>query len=299
MGITQQHALMIMREHMYRPLPETVHLLGRQTVHFDYETARGLFDLVGLEAKPVEVEIDRDTLDSKVVADSQFISDRTFFEMLGVKEIRAIDHSDYEGADIIIDLNRPIGEKEEGSVEFLFGGSVCDNVFNPAGYIQNVARLLKPGGRLLDQNVAVDRHHPYVILPPEWYFDYFVLNKFADCKVYIFEIEKFWNVYHLEGPDVTRRIIDNFPQASIDVTLGVFIIAEKGEGSTWEFSPAQDQYRGEQEWRRFDDGLLTIRRHPRPINTFPIPDPGMTMCPKPQEIPGYNYIGRFEIHRPI
>src|SRR5579872_5888358 len=104
MGITQQHAVMIIKEHLYRPLPKRIHLLGRQTMYFDYPTAIALCRSWGCEPRAVDVELDNATLGSKSTP-GDHISDTTFFKMLGADEVLAIDHSDYEGADIIINLN--------------------------------------------------------------------------------------------------------------------------------------------------------------------------------------------------
>jgi hypothetical protein len=171
MGIHQQHAIMIIKEHLYRPLPKRVHLLGRQSIDFDYPTAVGLCRAWGWEPRPVEVQLDRTT---DLGETRGYISDKTFFQMPGAEEVLAIDHSDYEGAELIVDLNKPIADELMGIADFIFGGSVCDNVFDPAGYVRNISRLLKIGGRFLDQNIAVDHYRPYVILPAQWYFDYFL-----------------------------------------------------------------------------------------------------------------------------
>jgi len=174
MGIDLFHAEMIVREHLFRPLPETVHLLGRQTVLFGEETARSLLSRYGIFPAASKVVLDTATVGAKAAADRGYITDETFFGMLGVKEIKAIDHSDYEAADVIVDLNQPLPEALEGNADFIFGGSVLDNIFDPATYIKNIGQLLKPGGRLIDQNICSFHHHPYILASPAWYFDYFV-----------------------------------------------------------------------------------------------------------------------------
>jgi len=292
MGITQQHAIMIIKEHLYRPLPKRVHLLGRQTIYFDYPTAVDLCRAWGWEPRPVDVKLDRATGVGQT-SQQDYISDQTFFQMLGVEEVLAIDHSDYEGADLIIDLNKPIAEEQIGTADFIFGGSVCDNVFDPAGYIRNISRLLKVGGRFLDQNIAVDHYHPYVILPAPWFFDYFLLNKFADIKVYVFEVFNYWNAYFLDVTENTKQI-DNFPQATTEITLGTFTIAEKASESTWDRSPAQDQYRSEAEWAEMRASLSRIKQHPRPVIELlhRVDEQRSKMLP-PKHVAGYRYVGSF------
>ena len=64
MGITQQHATMIIREHLHKPLPETAYLIGRQSTLFDYDTAVALCRKEGLEPHKSEVSIDCQTKES-------------------------------------------------------------------------------------------------------------------------------------------------------------------------------------------------------------------------------------------
>src|SRR6516165_3989176 len=104
MGITPLHARLIIEEHKRRALPSTVHLLGRQTVYLTVEGAEKLIRACGV--RPVETlfELDKETRGS-AAQHGKLISDRMFFSMLGVEKVLAIDHTDYEGAEIIIDLN--------------------------------------------------------------------------------------------------------------------------------------------------------------------------------------------------
>ena len=104
-------------------------------------------------------------------ADENLITDRELFRLLGVPRIAALDHSDYEGAEIIHDLATPIPDGLKGSADFIADGSTLDNVFDPATVTTNFS-MLRPGGRLITTNVFSNHYEPYVILPPLWYLDY-------------------------------------------------------------------------------------------------------------------------------
>ena len=270
MGITLFHAEMIVREHSFKPLPKTVHLLGRQTVLFNETTALALLSKYGIDSDSIVIEYDTSTVGAQVASENGYITDTTFFRMLGVENIYAIDHSDYEGAEIIVDLNRPIPESIESVADFIFGGSVLDNIFDPATYIKNVNRLLRPGGRLLDQNICSFHHHPYILATPAWFFDYFVLNGFDDCKVYFTEIGRNMHVYGLQV-EVTDPFICDFGNAVHSLPLGIVLIAEKGKSSSWDQVPAQDQYRSTDEWGRYRSNLTAINQCKRPLLSFSTP----------------------------
>jgi hypothetical protein len=262
---------MIIREHTFRPLPKTIHLLGRQTVRLSYQQMVEILNKHGIIAASVPIEIDRMT-SFAIASEQDFISDRTFFGLLGVEKVRAIDHSDFEGADIILDLNEPIPTDLVGTVEFLYGGSVLDNVFDPATYIKNVARLLAPGGRLIDVNIASFHLHPYLIASPAWYFDYFALNSFEDCKVYFILGGAVRHLYGLEiGPQ--DMIIGDFGSAGLGSPFAVVIIAEKGARSSWERVPLQDHYRDAAEWAVFRAQLDRFKNSARHYEVFSRPSP--------------------------
>jgi hypothetical protein len=256
MGITSFHAELIVREHRRRKLPETVHLLGRQTVLLTLDETLTLLRAAGVEPTAITIEIDRETYGA-LVAQQEFISDRTFFGLLGVREVRAIDYTDYEGADIILDLTKPLPASHDATVDFLFGGSVLDNIFDPTTYLRNVSRLLRPGGRLFEHDVISQHHHPFCLITPAWIFDYFVVNAHARSAVYV--SENWPGGLHVYGPDPDPDdIISDLGPPRGGLSMGVVVIAEKGEASTGDAIPIQDQYRSAEDHARYRNQLLAM-----------------------------------------
>jgi hypothetical protein len=293
MGITLQHADIIVREHKFRSLPRTVHLLGRQTVLFTYEQALTLLSKHKLRPVETKIELDKRTRGA-VVTEQHFITDTTFFGLLGITDVRAIDHSDYEGADIIVDLNQPIPQHLAGSVDFIFGGSVLDNIFDPAMYIKNLARLLRPGGRLVDQNIGSFHHHAYVLVSPAWLLDFFVLNKFCDCKVYLLQAGAIWHVYGLVV-DPGDEFTSDFGCAPVSLTFGTVVIAEKGNDSSWNSIPSQDVYRSAEEWKTYRSNLREINNSGRPYWIFSQPtSEDVTKVPI-RHTKSFKYLGVFNV----
>jgi hypothetical protein len=66
-----------------------------------------------------------------------------------VENIQALDRSDYEGANVIHDLNLPVTDRLKGIADLIVDGSTLDNTFNPALTLKNYCDMLRPGGRLL------------------------------------------------------------------------------------------------------------------------------------------------------
>jgi SAM-dependent methyltransferase len=224
-----------------------------------------------------------------------FISDSTFFGMLGVEVVHAIDHSDYEGANIIVDLNRPISAEYEGFADFIFGGSVLDNVFDPACYMRNITRMLRPGGRLIDVNSSSFGEHPYVLMSPAWYFDYCVINQFASCSLYVSEggpalARDECHIYGLNlKPDF--EAIPDLGDPGSGMRTHVIMVAEKDEVTSWELSPSQDQYRSDKEWQRYRHNLGRMSTSPRPTIKVLQPIPTQTAGYAVRNVRGFRYLG--------
>src|SRR5262245_37054452 len=139
MGIELRVAEAIVGEHAWRPIAGDVFLLGRQTMHFTPAEAMDAIAATGLPIPEIEFRPDTHTR----AASSGFIRDDDFFRLLGVPRVKAIDVSDYEGAEIICDLTAPIQPALEGIADFILDGSTLDNVFDPATALKNIARMLK------------------------------------------------------------------------------------------------------------------------------------------------------------
>lgn len=260
MGISPFYAEAIIREHLYRPLTGTVIAIGRQTMLFTPKEAVGLFQKVGASVEADSLEVDTETS----LAGRGYIQDRAFFRPLGVDNLRSLDHDAYEGADIIHDLNNPLPEHLVGIADVIIDGSTIDNVFNPAQALLNLSRMLKPGGRLISINVGSNHATPYTIPTPAWFFDFFVVNGYADCKVYAC-------IYRRRG--ITVLALDP-KKISADTgavrnirsgnnMVGLFVIAEKGDKDSSE-APIQTHYRGEQQRAAYMDSLSRIIASPRP-----------------------------------
>ena len=269
MGITPLHARLIVLEHKRRPLPPTVHLLGRQTVYLTVEGAGRLIRACGVEPQNAPIELDIETRGAAALQ-SELISDRMFFAMLGVKKVIAIDHTDYEGAEVIIDLNVPLPESRMESVDFLFGGSVLDNIFDPATYMINVSKLLRRGGRVFDQNVISQVHHAYLLVTPAWLLDYYVVNRFKNLQIYVAE-QSAGGFIHMYGVLASaNEIVSDFGPPRGNLSLGVIVIAEKGIDSTADVLPIQDQYRSEPDWVRYR-ACVELMVGSEPLPTFAVP----------------------------
>jgi SAM-dependent methyltransferase len=255
----------ILREHVHKPLHGDALFIGRQTVPLKRDRALAKLQSYGIRPAidPASIELDTSTIHHRPGFESN-ISDVSFLRLLGLRNIRALDHSSYENAEIIHDLRRPLPWRLRRSADIVIDGSTLDNVFTPATVLQNFARLLKPGGRLFMHNAASPHDSAYVLTTPMWYVDYFVTNGFADCKVYVVaRDEQNFNVFYVDLAQIEtrRRDMGRFLSSR---PLSIVVFAEKGTRSTWDKLPIQQDYRSPEEWQPYLANVAAILQSKRP-----------------------------------
>lgn len=264
MGVGKPFLRALIQEHARRPYSGRVCTYARQSVAATPEEALGMFRAAGLEpatGDAAQLEIDTTTSWARSNPAVGMIRDIDFFRLFGLTDIQAIDVSDFEGADIIWDLNNPIPPDLEGSCGLVVDGSLLDNLFDPTTGLKNAARLLAPGGRCFLRNHGntplVYTGIPYTMFSPVWFFDYFVWNDFDYCQVYV--------IIDHEGPDFAAYSISYEHAAGHKGTgykgrvkpivsydpIYVMVYAEKGGRSTWAKTPTQDSYRNQPDWSRY------------------------------------------------
>lgn len=233
MGISPSDAKAIIREHAYRPITGDVVVLGRQTMFFTPADAAKM--MLENSVTPAATAASQDR--TVAGAGQDFVTDDTFFRMLGVPRVIGLDHSDYEGAELIHDLNAPLPASMEGVADFILDGSTLDNLWAPSTALQSMARMLRPGGRLIAANAGSPFQTAASIFSPYWFLNYFAINQWLDCRVYLKVMaSRGWSVITVN------------PWAQVDPPLpvgfpcSVVAFAEKGPDSTWDRLPTQRYY---------------------------------------------------------
>lgn len=167
-----------------------------------------------------------------------------FFASLGYQEFLALDVSDYEGAQIVHDLNDPnLPEVHQGLADCVVDAGTLEHVFNVPAALRTVGALLRPGGlavHLTPCNGYLD--HGFYQICPTLFYDYYSANAYRVVSASI--VNRFGGI--LSDPyvqDVYRRPggskygIERMRQATL------FFAAEKTPASTDGVVPTQSYYR--------------------------------------------------------
>ena len=199
---------LLKREHDFKPITGDLLLIGRQSIECSEQT------------------------------------DKDFFASFCDARFHALDVSDYEGADIIHDLNAPLPGHLAGVADFIFDGSCLDNIFDVGNAMRSLSRLLRPGGRIMLMEHGTAIQGALMTFSPEWFFNFFAANGYADCQVYLgifpFGMRGEWFLRLWEPFDLDENPAPATPGCGHFVNL---VIAEKGPDSTDDRIPIQAQYR--------------------------------------------------------
>jgi SAM-dependent methyltransferase len=109
-----------------------------------------------------------------------------FLRWLGAQQVDAIDYSDYEGANIIHDLNQPVPAELHHRYDLVIDGGTLEHIFNFPTSIKNCMSLVKPGGHL-------------ILLTPA--------NNFFGHGLYQFSPELFYRVFTTDNGYQMKRVV--------------------------------------------------------------------------------------------
>jgi hypothetical protein len=118
-----------------------------------------------------------------------------------------MDASDYEGATIIHDLNKPIPQNLVGQYDLVWDGGTLEHVFNFPVALQNAMNLLKVGGHIFLMTPANNQcGHGFYQFSPELFFRVFSpINGFELVRLYITGPG---GPYHVADPTVVHGRVE-------------------------------------------------------------------------------------------
>ena len=178
------------------------------------------------------------------------LTDFALFESFSKIKMSALDVTDYEGADIIHNMNDELPSHLIGKFDFIYNGSCLDNLFNPAEFLINCSKMLKPGGRIINIEHGSSWQGAYLMYSPDWFLDFFAINDYKDALVFVCEFNGFRSPHHMQAPwhlwNWNPLIHGNANEHSAHLGFSsrlILSVAEKGDLSTDERQPVQGVYR--------------------------------------------------------
>ena len=213
-------------------------------MYVTYEHSVAILESEGVRPHPLPDGMDRRTNlpDWSRTANEAYTSDVAFFWMLTGTRAEALDYSDFEGAEHIADLNRPLPEDLRGRFGLVVDVGTLEHVFDVRQGLQNIASLLKPSGRVIHFSPASNYvNHGFYSFSPTLFFDYYGANGFEKLEGYLVRECR-------TAPESQRLEFFEFPRRFKPMTLGsrqrlsVAFLAQRSERSTMDAVPLQGYY---------------------------------------------------------
>lgn len=261
MGLAPSSIRFLAREHKNKPFKSPVLTLGRQVIWVTYDEVKRILISEGIQPQPLKDVTD---LTTKIPTQSSgYISDIAFFRLMNVEELYTLDFNDYEHADIIADLNKPIPSEFQGRFNLIFDGGTLEHIFDIKQAMMNISLMLKPKGKIIHLSPTSNYiGHGFYSFSPSLFFDYYLANKFVNLKAYICvqgtdPNRGKWTLYNYEY-DSYKGVLNSFRSKYIVATI---FVAEKNDDSTHDKIPVENQ-RGVSE--------KTVPVSPSPVSSSPL-----------------------------
>ena len=170
MGIPRGSVRLLFDEAKARPFEGTVLQLGRSSVYFTEAELERWAVTDGFALKSAPATNEPLSHDPRLAA-LGCMDDRTLFRRLGFDQVESCDINDWEGADHILDLNKPVPAELEGRFDAVFETGTIVQIFDLPQVLDNLSKLIKPGGPHHSLRRALEQSHgpwllhvvPYVL----------------------------------------------------------------------------------------------------------------------------------------
>lgn len=245
MAISSSTIRLLERESKRKPFKGSVLQLGRQEI---WSTEKAMLSIASKEGYDlVTVKGDYPLKKSKFV-DFMCMDDVQFFKMLGFSSVHSLDVNDFEGADVLYDMNVPIPSESRhlNKYDVIFDGGTLEHVFHVPQFLKNVFDLLAVNGRIIHCSPVDMFNHGFYNFSPCLFEDFYGANNFEINTCWI--VKKPYNT-HFNGSwyytvaNRNSQFIRSLCADTLDkATHGLFFVATKLSTSTGNIIPTQGYY---------------------------------------------------------
>jgi hypothetical protein len=132
----------------------------------------------------------------------------TLFKYFGAETVDSVDYSDYEGASILQDMNKPIGDHLKNKYTLVYDGGALEHVFNYPVAIKNCMEMVATGGHLVLATPANNWFgHGFYQFSPELFFSLLdEHNGFSDTQILMQDDYKAW--YQVNSPKTLKKRVE-------------------------------------------------------------------------------------------
>ena len=146
-------------------------------------------------------------LDNKKYKNNEFCEE-LLENNFGSTTVDSIDFSDFEGATIVFDMNKPLEEKFYQKYETVLDIGSLEHIFNIPQALKNVSQLCKIGGQIVHISPANNMcGHGFFQFSPELFFSYYSeRNGYYNTEVYLADTTDTQKWFRVFAPNNGNRV---------------------------------------------------------------------------------------------
>jgi hypothetical protein len=238
MGISKGNVKLIMQEGSVRPYSGSILEIGVQDVVLTSHELISMLKLYGYRAPVFEVELSQ----NEQLKAKKFISDQYFFKSLGFENVVSLDYSNFEGCNVVYDMNlgKPPNELID-QFNVVIDGGTMEHVFNTKNFLKNIHLMCKVGGRIIHLSPSSNQiNHGFYSFSPTFFLDYYQENNYIVRKCLLLRhcLDRSYCIDMLqEGANIIAELI-----ASKHIYYN-YVVVEKTNNSTYNKTPIQNVYK--------------------------------------------------------
>ena len=172
MGLSRSSIAFLMAEAARRPFSGRILMLGLQGILITEEEIEEVAREQGVQLRPPSQTVERQALQPGCAS-----ADYLFYR-LGFDEVLATDVSEFEGADLVLDLNQLcVAPDQKGQYDVVLDGGTLEHVFHLPNALQNVLDFTAVGGRFIHIGPSSNHlDHGFYMFSPTLFWDFFTAN---------------------------------------------------------------------------------------------------------------------------
>lgn len=172
-------------------------MIGRQAIHAPPAEFAPLLSVVGIPNRAL-----------RTLAKGEFAE--PLFGLLGAKNIRSLDVSNFEQATDIYDLNEPLPQSLSKMFSVVYDGGAIEHIFNAVQAFKNGMEMVRVGGHFIQVNVANNfMGHGFWQFSPELIYRVFSPeNGFKIRGTFLHEVHPGGSWYKVDDPLVCRSRVE-------------------------------------------------------------------------------------------
>lgn len=247
MGLVPTNVIPLLKEHIRRPITGHILCLGVAKTHFTRAHFLQMANQIGADLAGALTEFpdgDTDAVRNEAISASEF------FVALGAGSVSSLDFSDYEGADILFDLNSDrIPQELVGQFDLIVDHGTIEHVFHVPNVMRNIHSLLIDEGRVFHSSPGSNFFdHGFYSFSPTFFNDYYSSNRWQIDMLDVYQMDRDLHF----PPFYARYAPDWFAGHSYggmnNKMYGTICVATKTPDCTADIAPQQTRYRQALGW---------------------------------------------------